>query len=141
MRRFLLPLVLLCLLHGNALHASIFSQVHGVVHDPQHRPIAGAHIALRAANSSFTLTIVSARDGSFALSSVPLGDYILIVTQPGFANLSGVAVWLSADGLRCDTIHSFRRSERRPRLVRTCHKNGAKRPRSRAEREFLAHGA
>jgi len=85
MRRFLLPLVLLCLLHGNALHASIFSQVHGVVHDPQHRPIAGAHIALRAANSSFTLTIVSARDGSFALSSVPLGDYILIVTQPGFA--------------------------------------------------------
>ena len=53
-------LALLCLLSlflgflaPQAAHATIFSQVHGVVHDPQHRPIAGAHIELHAANSAF----------------------------------------------------------------------------------------
>ncbi|WP_423201769.1 carboxypeptidase-like regulatory domain-containing protein [Edaphobacter modestus] len=40
-------------------------QVHGVVHDPQHRPIAGVHIELHAATSAFTKTAVTGQDGSF----------------------------------------------------------------------------
>src|ERR1700676_4135562 len=80
-------LVLLCLLplFATAAHATIFSQVHGVVHDPQHRPIAGAHIELHAANSAFTQTALTAHDGSFTIPSVPLGDYILTISQSGFA--------------------------------------------------------
>jgi outer membrane cobalamin receptor len=82
-------LVLLCLLFlslkSPAAHAAIFSQVHGVVHDPQHRPISGAHIELHAATSAFTQTTLSAQDGSFAISSIPVGDYILTISQPGFA--------------------------------------------------------
>jgi outer membrane cobalamin receptor len=65
--------------------ASIFSQVRGLVHDPQHRPIAGAHIELCSAHSSFTSTGTSAQDGAFSLPSIPLGDYILTISQPGFA--------------------------------------------------------
>src|ERR1700752_2004445 len=76
--------------------ATIFSQIHGVVHDPQHRPIAGAQIELRAANSAFTQTTLTAQDGSFTLSSIPLGDYVVTVTRPGFAT-SKQALTLASD--------------------------------------------
>jgi hypothetical protein len=82
-------LSLLCLLSlfliTAAVHATIFSQVHGVVHDPQHRPIPGARIDLRAANSAFTQTTLTSQDGGFNLSSIPLGDYTLTISQSGFA--------------------------------------------------------
>ena len=35
--------------------ATVFGSVHGVVHDPTHRPIAGATVILKAANSDFAL--------------------------------------------------------------------------------------
>ncbi len=82
-------LVVLCLLSfclsRTPAHATIFSQVHGVVHDPQHRPIAGARIQLHAANSAFAQTTVTAQDGAFTVPAIPLGDYILTISQSGFA--------------------------------------------------------
>jgi hypothetical protein len=81
-------LALLCFLSlflSPAAHATIFSQVHGVVHDPQHRPIAGAHIELHAAHSAFIQATVTANDGSFTIPSIPLGDYILTISQSGFS--------------------------------------------------------
>src|SRR5258708_11124083 len=82
-------LVLLCLLSAflsaNTARATISSQVHGVVHDPQHRPIAGAHIELHAAHSAFTQATVTANDGSFTIPSIPLGDYLLTISQSGFS--------------------------------------------------------
>ena len=82
-------LVLLCLwsllLGTTAAYASIFGQLHGVVHDPQHRPIAGAHVELQAATSAYTQSTVTHQDGSFALSSIPLGDYVITISQSGFA--------------------------------------------------------
>ena len=35
--------------------ATVFATVHGVAHDPQHRPIANAKVTLQAADSAFTL--------------------------------------------------------------------------------------
>ena len=84
MRKFV-PLCIALLFAAATAHAAIFSQVHGVVHDPQHRPIAGAHIELRAPNSAFTQSTLTARDGSFSFASIPLGDYILTIAQPGFS--------------------------------------------------------
>src|SRR5271154_4106197 len=82
-------LALFCLLFFfpglHAAHATIFSQGHGVVHDPQHRPIAGAHIELRAASSAFIQTTLTDPNGSFTLPSIPLGNYILTISQSGFA--------------------------------------------------------
>jgi hypothetical protein len=81
--------VLLCLwsllLGTTAAYATIFGQLHGVVHDPQHRPIAGAHVELQAATSAYTQSAVTGQDGSFTLSSIPLGDYIITISQTGFA--------------------------------------------------------
>jgi len=85
MRKLALLILLSAFLGATAAHATIFSQVHGVVHDPQHRPIAGAHIELHAANSAFTQTTVTANDGSFTIPSIPLGDYILTISQSGFS--------------------------------------------------------
>jgi hypothetical protein len=88
MRKLAIFLLLSLLLGGPAARATIFGQVHGVVHDPQHRPIAGARIELRAANSAFTQTTLTAQDGGFTIPSIPLGDYIVTVSQPGFATIS-----------------------------------------------------
>jgi hypothetical protein len=76
---------LLLLLIPAAARAGIFGQLRGVVHDPQHRPIAGAHVELHAATSAFSRTTDTAPDGSFTLPSLPLGDYTLTISNPGFA--------------------------------------------------------
>lgn len=87
MRRFIACLIFLGLLYNPVAHATIFGQVHGVVHDPQHRPIAGVHIQLRAANSAFTKTALSDQNGSFSIPAIPLGDYVVTVSQTGFASV------------------------------------------------------
>jgi TonB dependent receptor/Carboxypeptidase regulatory-like domain/TonB-dependent Receptor Plug Domain len=85
MRKLSLYRLLSLFLGSSIAYAAIFSQLHGIVHDPQHRPIAGAHIELRAVNSTFTRTAVTAQDGSFTIPSIPLGDYTIAVSQSGFA--------------------------------------------------------
>jgi hypothetical protein len=85
MRKFVFGFLFLLYAITTPAYASIFSQIHGVVHDPQHRPIAGARIELRAAHSSFVRTMISAQDGEFVIASLPLGDYTLTVSQTGFA--------------------------------------------------------
>ena len=67
--------------------ATIFATLHGVVHDPQHRPLAGAHIALQATNSDFSLSTSSNADGEFDLSQVPIGAYKLSVSASGFGTI------------------------------------------------------
>jgi outer membrane receptor protein involved in Fe transport len=67
-----------------AAHASVNGAVQGIVHDPQHRPIGGAKVTLKAGHSDLTFTATASPDGVFAIRSVPLGDYILTVSGPGF---------------------------------------------------------
>jgi carboxypeptidase family protein/TonB-dependent receptor-like protein len=67
------------------VHATVFSTVRGIVHDQEHRPIAGAEITLKEANSDFVLHAVSRADGVFELPQAPIGVYRLTVTSPGFA--------------------------------------------------------
>ncbi len=64
--------------------AAELTVVRGVVHDPQHRPIAGATISLQAANSAFEITDQTNPSGEFNLSAVPLGVYIVTASQQGF---------------------------------------------------------
>jgi TonB dependent receptor/Carboxypeptidase regulatory-like domain/TonB-dependent Receptor Plug Domain len=64
--------------------ASIFGAVRGVVHDPQHRPIQGAQITLKARNSDWTRSAASDDRGEFSFISVPIGDYTATVSSNGF---------------------------------------------------------
>src|SRR5208283_306725 len=77
----------LLLLSASIARATVFSQLQGVVHDPQHRPLAAAHITLVAARSAFTLSADSNAEGAFTLPNVPLGDYTVTVTHAGFQSL------------------------------------------------------
>ena len=87
MRKFSLLCFLAFVFSASTAYASIFGQVHGVVHDPQHRPVAGARVEIRAAHSSFVATAATGLDGAFAFSSIPLGDYTVTVSQTGFEGL------------------------------------------------------
>ena len=87
MRRFIACLIFLGLLCSPVAHATIFGQVHGIVHGPQHRPIAGVHIELRAVDPAFTKTELTGQDGSFSIPAVPLGDYVVTVSQAGLASV------------------------------------------------------
>ena len=64
--------------------ATVFATVHGIVHDPQHRPIAEAKITLQSANSAFVLHGTSNADGEFELPEAPIGVYQLKVEAKGF---------------------------------------------------------
>ena len=85
MRRLSLMFCLCLLVCANAAHATIFGQVHGVVHDPQHRPVAGAQVELHATGSAFGASATTGQDGSFSVSTLPLGEYTVTVSQNGFA--------------------------------------------------------
>ena len=86
MRRFMtsLLLILLLLLAEDHAQANVFGQIRGVVHDPQHRPIAGARVTVKSANSGLSQTRPSGPDGSFAFPAMPLGDYVVMVAETGF---------------------------------------------------------
>src|SRR5271168_3100022 len=77
------PLAFL-LLFGSLLHATIFGRIQGVVHDPQHRPVAGALVKLQAAASDWSQTSQTADNGEFSFATVPVGDYKITVTESKF---------------------------------------------------------
>jgi hypothetical protein len=70
--------------------ATVLSSVHGVVHDAQHFPVAGAQVTLKSDGSSFTLQTITNAEGSFDLPTVPIGVYRLHVTAQGFAEVEEI---------------------------------------------------
>jgi len=77
-------LVLFVTIGSRLADATVFGELQGVVHDPQHRPIANAQIIIHAAYSQFTQTTHTNQDGYFSLLTVPLGDYMVTITSNGF---------------------------------------------------------
>ncbi len=82
---FLLAAALLVL--GQPARATVFGGVRGVVHDPQHRPISGAQVQLKSATSDWSQQTQTNQDGEFEFATVPIGDYIVTASAPGFQNL------------------------------------------------------
>jgi outer membrane receptor protein involved in Fe transport len=62
--------------------ATVFGSVRGVVHDPQHRPIPGVQVTLKAQSSDFHLAAQTDANGEFHFDAVPLGQYAVSVTVP-----------------------------------------------------------
>ena len=72
------------LVFGSLLQATIFGRIQGIVHDPQHRPIAGASVKLQAVTSDWSQSAQSDGNGEFSFTNVPVGDYKITVTQANF---------------------------------------------------------
>lgn len=84
--RYALVSILLTLCSSFAF-ATIFGTVQGIVHDPQHRPIAGAVVVLKAATSDWSRIVQSDQNGEFRIEAVPVGEYVVTVTHSGFQSL------------------------------------------------------
>ncbi len=54
------------------------------MHDPQHRPVAGAAVKLQARTSDWSQTTQTDDNGEFSFTAVPVGDYKITVTQAKF---------------------------------------------------------
>jgi len=71
---------------ASAALATIFGTVRGVVHDPQHRPVAGALVKIKSATSDWNQEAKTDQDGTFSFAAVAVGDYAVAVTKSGFAD-------------------------------------------------------
>jgi outer membrane receptor protein involved in Fe transport len=68
--------------------ATIFGSVRGIVHDPQHRPLQGAMVMLRANSSDWAKSTNTDDNGQFEFNAVPIGEFTVVVAAPGFSQLS-----------------------------------------------------
>ena len=66
------------------LHAAIFGKIQGIVHDPQHRPVAGASVTLKASLPIGLKPRQTSDNGEFSFATVPIGDYQISVSKAGF---------------------------------------------------------
>lgn len=69
-------------------HASVLVTVRGIVHDPEHRPIASAQVTLQSVDSAFVLHATTDALGRFTLENAPLGVYRLQAEASGFASFA-----------------------------------------------------
>lgn len=69
------------------MHATVFGEVQGIVHDVQHRPIRGAQVTLKSVTSAQVQVVKTDQDGSFRVLAVPLGNYTVTVTMDGFESM------------------------------------------------------
>ena len=72
--------------------ATIFGSVRGVVHDPEHRPISGTMVMLRAKSSDWSKSANTDTNGEFVFSAVPVGEYSISVASPGFSQAMQIVV-------------------------------------------------
>jgi hypothetical protein len=94
--RFNTVLLILALsLSGISALANDYGAIRGVVHDPQHRPVQGAMVMLKAKLSDWTKTTSTDANGEFQLNAVPLGEYSVSVASPGFAQTSQNVIVIS----------------------------------------------
>src|SRR5215471_3913272 len=81
--------------------AGIFGTVRGIVHDVQHRPIAGARLLLQAKQADWRREAVSDDNGEFQIDAVPAGNYTIQITHDGFREyLADLAVTADSAPLR-----------------------------------------
>ncbi len=64
--------------------AEIFGTVHGIVHDPQHRPVQDVAVDLKAQHSDWVQHQKTNGNGEFDFSAVPLGEYTVTATVTNF---------------------------------------------------------
>jgi hypothetical protein len=85
MSRSILLLLTVIVLLAAVAFPGVFGSARGIVHDPQHRPIRGATVTLKAKSSDWSISTTSGSNGEFSFNAVPLGDYSIVVVSPTFA--------------------------------------------------------
>jgi len=71
--------------------------LRGVVHDPQHRPIVGARVALKSQGGALLETHNSDPNGEFEFQNLSPGPYQVTATAPGFEPLTESVTMVSGN--------------------------------------------
>jgi outer membrane receptor protein involved in Fe transport len=82
---FLLLIGVFAVLFQAAIWAAVVGTVRGVVHDPEHRPVQGAEVVVKASSSDYVQKLATDNDGSFEGIALPVGAYVVTVRKDGFA--------------------------------------------------------
>jgi len=64
--------------------ATVFGTVRGIVHDPQHHPVADISIVLKARASEYSKIAQTDAAWQFHFDAVPLGEYTVAVSDAAF---------------------------------------------------------
>jgi len=87
MRKVIFSSCLAIVLISSLMYATIFGKIQGIVHDAQHRPMAGATVKLQSTTSDWSQSAQTDSDGEFSFATVPVGDYKVTVSQENFQTL------------------------------------------------------
>lgn len=79
--KVLISLIVTCLSGLSGGYAAT-GALRGIVHDPQHRPIAGAQVTIQEK------TVQADSNGEFRVDNMPAGSYQVTVSAPGFQSLT-----------------------------------------------------
>jgi len=72
--------------------------LRGIVHDPQHRPLAGAAVVIHGPDASVSKSVVSDANGEFQVVDLPEGAYTVAVSAPGFRTVEQQAAVSAGKG-------------------------------------------
>jgi hypothetical protein len=111
-RRFLFLAALATALTGGVI-AMVFGSVRGVVHDPQHRPMSGAHVTIQANNSAYKQEADTNADGVFEFQAVLLGQYTVTVEAPVLWTSRKPCWWFRVAHRGCTMRWRWRRRRRK----------------------------
>jgi TonB dependent receptor-like, beta-barrel/Carboxypeptidase regulatory-like domain/TonB-dependent Receptor Plug Domain len=74
----------LLLIFTSFVQAVVLSSVRGIVHDPDHRPVADARVTVKSTSSDYVQTLATGPEGTFETATIPIGEYQVTVTRDGF---------------------------------------------------------
>src|SRR5438067_104059 len=97
--RLSIVIVLSGLLSATLAWGQATAQIHGVVQDTSGAAVPGAMVKATQTETGLSRAVTTEADGSYVLTSLPLGPYNLEVTKEGFATAvqSGIALQVSSD--------------------------------------------
>jgi hypothetical protein len=118
--------ILASLLCCPAVWAQATAQIHGIIRDSTGAGVPGAEVKAIQTETSVFRVVASATDGSYVLSTLPLGPYQLEVTKEGFTKgiESGLVLEVNSDPaveitLKVGAINEQVRVEANAALVET----------------------
>ncbi|PYV99477.1 MAG: hypothetical protein DMG86_14320 [Acidobacteria bacterium] len=96
-----LLLVFVTLLGSNLAHADVTGSILGVVRDRSQAVLTGAHVVVTNAQTNYSQETTSAADGSYRILALPVGNYKLTATAPGFGPFTATDIVLKVN----DQLH------------------------------------
>ena len=79
--------VIVFLFLARSLSLAATGSIHGIVHDPQHRPIGSAEVVLENTDLHLNRTVQSDSRGDFRFDDLPEGVYHVTASAEGFRAL------------------------------------------------------